>query len=129
MPPSPTAVVVLAAGEGTRMHSATPKVLHPVGGRSLLGHAVHAAAGTHPEHLVVVVGHEREQVGTHTQQLAGELGREVLTAVQDRRRGTGPAVSCGIDRLPADGGGTVLVSYGDVPLLDAATLRALQAEH
>ncbi len=61
MPPSPTAsptaVVVLAAGEGTRMHSATPKVLHPVGGRSLLGHAVHAAAGTTPEHLVVVVGH------------------------------------------------------------------------
>ena len=72
MPPSPTAVVVLAAGEGTRMRSATPKVLHAVGGRSLLGHAVHAAAGTEPEHLVVVVGHEREQVGTH---VLGQIGR------------------------------------------------------
>jgi bifunctional UDP-N-acetylglucosamine pyrophosphorylase / glucosamine-1-phosphate N-acetyltransferase len=129
MPPSPTAVVVLAAGEGTRMQSATPKVLHAVGGRSLLGHAVHAAAGTSPEHLVVVVGHEREQVGTHTIGLAAELDREVLTAVQDRRRGTGHAVSCGVARLPGDLEGTVLVSYGDVPLLDAATLRALQAEH
>jgi bifunctional UDP-N-acetylglucosamine pyrophosphorylase/glucosamine-1-phosphate N-acetyltransferase len=129
MPPSPTAVVVLAAGEGTRMHSATPKVLHPIGGRSLLGHAVHAAAGTTPEHLVVVVGHEREQVGTHTFGLADELGREVLTAVQDRRRGTGHAVSCGVSRLPGDLTGTVLVSYGDVPLLDAATMRALHGEH
>ena len=129
MASSPTAVVVLAAGEGTRMHSATPKVLHPVGGRSLLAHAVHAAAGTDPAHLVVVVGHEREQVGTHTHQLAEEVGREVLTAVQDRRRGTGHAVSCGLGPLPAGAEGTVLVSYGDVPLLDATTLRALQAEH
>jgi bifunctional UDP-N-acetylglucosamine pyrophosphorylase / glucosamine-1-phosphate N-acetyltransferase len=75
------------------------------------------------------VGHEREQVGTHTIGLAAELDREVLTAVQDRRRGTGHAVSCGVARLPGDLEGTVLVSYGDVPLLDAATLRALQAEH
>lgn len=126
---APAAVVVLAAGEGTRMRSATPKVLHPVGGRSLLGHAVHAAAGAGPDHLVVVVGHEREQVGTHTLGLAAELGRDVATAVQDRRRGTGHAVSCGLAALPSGATGTVLVSYGDVPLLDAATLRALQAEH
>lgn len=111
------------------MNSATPKVLHPVAGRSLLGHAVHAAAGTTPDHLVVVVGHEREQVGTHTLGLAAELGREVRTAVQDRRRGTGHAVACGIGRLPVDASGTVLVSYGDVPLLDTATMRALHAEH
>jgi bifunctional UDP-N-acetylglucosamine pyrophosphorylase / glucosamine-1-phosphate N-acetyltransferase len=129
MPPSPTAVVVLAAGEGTRMRSATPKVLHAVGGRSLLGHAVHAAAGTDPEHLVVVVGHEREQVGTHVLGLADGLGREVRTAVQDRRRGTGHAVACGLSSLSADARGAVLVSYGDVPLLDGSTLRALQAEH
>ncbi len=129
MPPTPTAVVVLAAGEGTRMRSATPKVLHPVGGRSLLGHALHAAAGTTPEHLVVVVGHGREEVGTHCAQVGAELGRPIRTAVQDRRRGTGHAVACGVDALPADAAGTVLVSYGDVPLLDTATLRALVAEH
>lgn len=129
-PPSPTAVVVLAAGEGTRMRSATPKVLHPVGGRSLLGHALHAAAGTGPEHLVVVVGHGREQVGPHCEQVGAELGREVRTAVQDERRGTGHAVACGLAGLPAGvETGTVLVSYGDVPLLDTSTLRALQAEH
>ncbi|MFC5065482.1 bifunctional UDP-N-acetylglucosamine diphosphorylase/glucosamine-1-phosphate N-acetyltransferase GlmU [Actinomycetospora atypica] len=127
--PTPTAVVVLAAGEGTRMRSATPKVLHPVGGRSLLGHALHAAAGAGPTHLVVVVGHGREEVGTHCQLIGTELGREVRTAVQDRRRGTGHAVSCGVDALPTGASGTVLVSYGDVPLLDAATLRALVAEH
>src|SRR4051794_28074673 len=129
MPSTPAAVVVLAAGEGTRMRSATPKVLHPVGGRSLLGHALHAAAGTTPDHLVVVVGHGREEVGTHCHQIGAELGREVRTAVQDRRRGTGHAVAVGIASLPAAATGTVLVSYGDVPLLDAATLRALVAEH
>jgi bifunctional UDP-N-acetylglucosamine pyrophosphorylase/glucosamine-1-phosphate N-acetyltransferase len=129
MPSSPAAVVVLAAGEGTRMRSATPKVLHPVGGRSLLGHALHAAAGTTPDTLVVVVGHGREEVGTHCHLIGAELGREVRTAVQDRRRGTGHAVECGVTALPRDASGTVLVSYGDVPLLDAATLRALVAEH
>ena len=129
MAPSPTAVVVLAAGEGTRMRSSTPKVLHPVGGRSLLGHALHAAGGTTPEHLVVVVGHGREQVGPHCEQIAAELGQEIRTAVQDRRRGTGHAVSCGLRALPTGLGGTLLVSYGDVPMLDTSTLRALQAEH
>jgi bifunctional UDP-N-acetylglucosamine pyrophosphorylase/glucosamine-1-phosphate N-acetyltransferase len=129
MPSTPAAVVVLAAGEGTRMRSATPKVLHPVGGRSLLAHAMHAAAGTMPDHLVVVVGHGREEVGTHCHQIGAELGREVRTVVQDRRRGTGHAVAVGVASLPADATGTVLVSYGDVPLLDAATLRALVAEH
>jgi len=129
MPPSPTAVVVLAAGEGTRMRSATPKVLHAVGGRSLLGHALHAAAGTDPDHLVVVVGHGREQVGPHCHHIGVELGREIHTAVQDRRRGTGHAVACGLRALPTGSSGTLLVSYGDVPMLDASTLRALQAEH
>ncbi|MBR7503831.1 NTP transferase domain-containing protein, partial [Mycobacterium tuberculosis] len=55
----PTAVIVLAAGQGTRMKSALPKVMHPIGGRSLLHHAIAAAEGTSPDHLVVVVRHER----------------------------------------------------------------------
>ena len=55
-PSRPAAAIVLAAGDGTRMRSAVPKVLHPIAGRSLLGHAVHAVAALDPEHLVVVVG-------------------------------------------------------------------------
>ncbi len=126
---SPTAVVVLAAGEGARMRSATPKVLHPLAGCSLLGHAVHAAVGVAPEHLVVVVGHGRERVCEHLDTLAGELGRPLLPAVQDRQRGTGHAVGAGLAALPAGLPGVVLVTYADVPLLGTGTLRALHAEH
>jgi bifunctional UDP-N-acetylglucosamine pyrophosphorylase/glucosamine-1-phosphate N-acetyltransferase len=125
--PSPAAAVVLAAGEGTRMRSAVPKVLHPIGGRSLLGHAVHAAAALDPAHLVVVLGHGREQVGAAVADFADDVARKVLTAVQDRQLGTGHAVGCGLADLPADLTGPVLVSYGDVPLLEPATLAALLA--
>jgi bifunctional UDP-N-acetylglucosamine pyrophosphorylase/glucosamine-1-phosphate N-acetyltransferase len=125
----PAAAVVLAAGEGTRMRSALPKVLHPIAGRSLLGHAVHAAAATDPEHLVVVIGHGRERVAAELEALADRLGRPVLTAVQDKQLGTGHAVRCGLDALDGAPGGPVLVSYGDVPLLEAGTLRDLLAEH
>ncbi|MGH8966683.1 MAG: NTP transferase domain-containing protein, partial [Actinomycetes bacterium] len=62
---APAAVVLLAAGSGTRMKSATNKVLHRIGGRSLVGHAIHAARGLRPEQLVVVVGNQREQVTPH----------------------------------------------------------------
>lgn len=111
------------------MRSATPKVLHPIAGRPLVEHAVRAAAGLDPDHLVVVVGHGREQVGEHLAAVAGALGREITTAVQERQDGTGDAVRCALDALPADLGGTVLVSYGDVPLLDTATMAELLAEH
>ena len=60
--PRPVAVIVLAAGEGTRMRSRIPKVLHPLCGRSMLGHALAAAAGLGPERLVVVTGHGRDEV-------------------------------------------------------------------
>ncbi|MPY83845.1 MAG: bifunctional UDP-N-acetylglucosamine diphosphorylase/glucosamine-1-phosphate N-acetyltransferase GlmU [Actinophytocola sp.] len=126
---TPLSTLVLAAGEGTRMRSTTPKVLHPIAGRPLVEHAVRAAAGLDPDHLVVVVGHGREQVGEHLAAVAGTLGREITTAVQERQDGTGDAVRCALDALPADLGGTVLVSYGDVPLLDTATLAELLAEH
>lgn len=119
------AVIVLAAGEGTRMRSKIPKVLHSVAGRSLVGHAVAAAAALRPDHLVVVLGHGRDQVAEH---LAG-LDVPVSIAVQDEQRGTGDAVRCGLDELPAGFGGTVLVTYGDVPLLDTATLRELLDTH
>jgi bifunctional UDP-N-acetylglucosamine pyrophosphorylase/glucosamine-1-phosphate N-acetyltransferase len=111
------------------MRSATPKVLHRIAGRSLVEHAVRAAAGTSPDHLAVVVGHGRAAVAEHLDALSGALDRKITIAVQDEQNGTGHAVGCGLAELPAELTGTVLVSYGDVPLLDADTLRALLAEH
>lgn len=125
----PTAAVVLAAGEGTRMRSATPKVLHEIGGRSLLGHAVHAVAELEPEHLAVVVGHAREQVGAALERIGDEVARRVLPAVQEQQNGTGDAVRCGLAALPGELAGTVLVTYGDVPLLDAATFAEVLRVH
>ena len=127
--PAEHAVIVLAAGEGTRMRSTTPKVLHELAGRSLLGHAISAAAGLRPQHLVVVVGHGRDRVSPHVAELAQRLDMSIIAAVQDEQRGTGHAVRCGLDELPTDFAGPVLVTYGDVPMLDTATLRALLAAH
>lgn len=127
--PEVAAVVVLAAGAGTRMCSATPKVLHPLAGRTLLSHALHAAAGSGAAELVTVVGHDRELVGAVLQVLALQLQRPLRAAVQEEQRGTGHAVACALAQLPAELTGTVLVTCGDTPLLDAATLRDLVAAH
>ncbi len=123
----PAAVIVLAAGEGTRMKSATPKVLHRMCGRSLLEHAVLAAADLEPEHLVVVVRHARDQVTAHLAEIAEQVAGLVV-ADQDEVSGTGRAVQCGLRALPPLSG-TVVVTYGDVPLLSTATLRGLLEEH
>lgn len=106
----PAAVIVLAAGEGTRMKSATPKVLHAISGRSLVGHVVAAARALEPEHLLVVVGHAREQVTAH---LAG-ADAAVRTAVQYEQNGTGHAVRAGLAELP-ELTGTVVITAGDTP--------------
>ena len=107
------------------MRSATPKVLHTIGGRSLLAHAVAAARGLHPDHLVVVVRHERDAVVAHL----AEVAPDAVAADQDEVPGTGRAVACGLASLPADLTGPVVVTSGDVPLLDTATLRDLLAQH
>ncbi len=124
-----TAVVILAAGAGTRMRSKTPKVLHSIAGRTLLGHALHAAAGTDPEHLVVVVGHDRERVTEAALATAGGVEREILIAVQQEQRGTGDAVQAGLSALPDGFAGTVVVTAADVPLLDTPTLTELLSAH
>ncbi|MFH9014925.1 bifunctional UDP-N-acetylglucosamine diphosphorylase/glucosamine-1-phosphate N-acetyltransferase GlmU [Streptomyces sp. NPDC017943] len=121
----PAAVVVLAAGEGTRMKSATPKVLHELCGRSLVGHVLAAAGELDPEHLVVVVGHAREKVTAHL----GEIAPGVRTAVQAEQNGTGHAVRMGLEELGGSVDGTVVVVCGDTPLLTGATLRALAGTH
>ena len=122
---TPVAVIVMAAGKGTRMRSTTPKVLHRIGGRSLLDHAVTAARGLRPEHLVVVVRHERAAVVAHL----AEVAPDAVPADQDEIPGTGRAVACALAALPAELTGPVVVTSGDVPLLDTATLEALVAQH
>lgn len=123
------AALVLAAGAGTRMKSDTPKVLHTLGGRSMLSHALHAAAGTSPQHLVVILGHDRDRIAPVVTGLAERLGRDIDIAVQEEQLGTGHAVACGLSALPADFDGTVVVTSGDVPLLDSDTLTALTDYH
>ena len=121
----PAAVIIMAAGQGTRMKSATPKVLHEIGGRSLVGHAVVTARALAPEHLVVVVGTGREQVEAHL----AEVDSAVRTAVQEQQLGTGDAVRSGLTAVPGSFDGIVIVTSGDVPLLESETLKELVAEH
>lgn len=122
------AVVVLAAGAGTRMKSDRQKTLHEIGGRSLLSHSLHAAAGVHPEHLVAVVGHQRDQVAPAVEQIAEQMHVEIRQAVQEEQNGTGHAVQVGLSAIP-DFDGTVVVTNGDVPLLTPETLQALVEQH
>jgi bifunctional UDP-N-acetylglucosamine pyrophosphorylase/glucosamine-1-phosphate N-acetyltransferase len=117
----PAAVVVLAAGEGTRMRSATPKVLHEVCGRSLLGHVLAAVEPLKPDRVLVVVGHGRDEV-------VEALPPYATAVVQAEQRGTGHAVRLALDAL-LDVDGDVLVLYGDMPLLRTETLAALLAAH
>jgi bifunctional UDP-N-acetylglucosamine pyrophosphorylase / glucosamine-1-phosphate N-acetyltransferase len=123
--PRPAAVVVLAAGEGIRMRSATPKVLHSIGGRTLLGHAVAAARGVDPQHLVIVVRHGRDLVAAHI----AALDANAVIVDQDEVKGTGRAAQCALEALPAGLEGTVLVTSGDVPLLSTQTLQGLLEAH
>ena len=107
------------------MKSATPKVLHAICGRSLVGHVLAAARELDPENLVVVVGHAREKVGAHL----AEIDPAVRTAVQAEQNGTGHAVRIALDELGGSVDGTVVVVCGDTPLLTGETLRQLAATH
>ena len=117
-------VVVLAAGEGTRMRSATPKVLHAIAGRTLIGHVLEAASAVDPAHVVVVVGHGRDQVLAHLE----EVAPWVDTVVQEQQNGTGHAVRIALAALAqaqALGSSPVVVLSGDTPLLTGTTVRGL----
>lgn len=120
----PAAVLVLAAGEGKRMKSRVPKVLHSLCGRSMLGHALAVAGEVEPERLVVVVGQGREQVSAEA---AGQAP-EALLVLQERQLGTGHAVRMVTEAAGAFRG-TVVVTYADMPLLRAETLRELIDVH
>jgi bifunctional UDP-N-acetylglucosamine pyrophosphorylase / glucosamine-1-phosphate N-acetyltransferase len=107
------------------MKSATPKVLHEICGRSLVGHVLAAARELDPENLVVVVGHAREKVTAHL----NEVDPQVRTAVQEEQNGTGHAVRMALEELGSHIDGTVVVVCGDTPLLTGATLAALAGTH
>lgn len=119
------AVIVLAAGQGTRMRSSRPKVLHPLAGVSLIGHVLNAARALDPDELIVVVRHERDQVVEHVQ----ELYPEARIVDQDELPGTGRAVEQALQALPEDFEGRVAILSGDVPMLDSVTLTKIVAEH
>ncbi|WP_413318801.1 bifunctional UDP-N-acetylglucosamine diphosphorylase/glucosamine-1-phosphate N-acetyltransferase GlmU [Agrococcus sp. 1P02AA] len=118
------AVIVLAAGAGTRMKSRTPKPLHPLAGKPLIAHVLSTAGELHPERIVTVVRHERERMAAAVL----EFAPHVLIADQDDVPGTGRAVEQGLEAL-ADFDGHVVVLSGDVPLIDADTLGHLIERH
>ncbi|MEO5921896.1 MAG: bifunctional UDP-N-acetylglucosamine diphosphorylase/glucosamine-1-phosphate N-acetyltransferase GlmU [Pseudolysinimonas sp.] len=119
------AVIVLAAGPGTRMKSVRPKVLHPIAGVPLIGHVLATARELSAAHVITVVRHERDSVSAAIL----ELMPEAVVVDQDDVPGTGRAVEVGIAALPDGFDGDVVVVSGDVPLLDAATLAGLLASH
>ncbi len=119
------AVIVLAAGQGTRMKSARPKILHSLAGIPIVGHVLATARELDPAHIVVVVRHERDAVAA----AIIELLPEAVIVDQDDIPGTGRAVEVGIGALPSNFAGDIVVVSGDVPLLDAGTLSGLLDAH
>jgi bifunctional UDP-N-acetylglucosamine pyrophosphorylase/glucosamine-1-phosphate N-acetyltransferase len=122
---SDLAIIILAAGAGTRMRSTKPKVLHHLAGVPLISHVLATAEELSPAHIVAVVRHERDAVAAV---IAEELPRAIIID-QDELPGTGRAVQLGLGGLPDDFTGTVVVVSGDVPLLDSVTLESLVASH
>lgn len=109
-------IVILAAGQGTRMRSALPKVLHPVAGKPMLGHVIDTARQLAPRSIQVVIGHGADLV---RERLAAD---DLNFVVQEQQLGTGHAVAQARPHLSAE---RVLILYGDVPLIEAATLQRL----
>lgn len=119
------AIVVLAAGQGTRMKSATPKILHLLAGVPIVGHVLATAEALEPAVVIAVVRHERDAVSAKI----AELMPDVVIVDQDEVPGTGRAAELALAALPAGFQGEVVVVSGDVPLLDSATLGRLVDEH
>jgi bifunctional UDP-N-acetylglucosamine pyrophosphorylase/glucosamine-1-phosphate N-acetyltransferase len=107
------------------MRSAKPKVMHEIAGVPLLGHALYTASALDAAHVVTVVRHEKDVIGEYL----SSVFPNVKIAEQDEIPGTGRAVECGLSALPAGFEGVVVVTSGDVPLLDVATIEALLETH
>jgi bifunctional UDP-N-acetylglucosamine pyrophosphorylase/glucosamine-1-phosphate N-acetyltransferase len=119
------AVVILAAGQGTRMKSSLPKVLHRIGGRSLIAHVLDTAAGLSPEQVLAVVRHDRDRVA----EAIVDHAPDTVIVDQDAVPGTGRAVEQALAALPSGFDGSVVVLSGDVPLIDSTTLDRLVRGH
>ena len=117
------AAIILAAGKGTRMRSKRAKVLHELGGEPMIARAIRAVAALEPEPIVIVVGHQAREVET-----AVSFSRARF-ALQEPQRGTGDAVRCGLNQIPAGFTGDVFITYGDMPAITPATLRAFLDAH
>lgn len=116
----PLTVIILAAGQGTRMHSSRPKVLHQVAGKAMLQHVVDTSQGLAADQIIVVVGHQADQLYQIMQ------GQKLDFVEQAEQLGTGHAVAQCLQQL--EPGNDLLVLYGDVPLIRAATLELLIAQ-
>ncbi len=119
------AVVVLAAGEGTRMRSRKPKVMHELAGMPLLGHALVTASQLGASHVVPVIRHQKDLLSEYIT----AFFPSATIAEQDDVPGTGRAVECALEKLPADFEGAIVVTSGDVPMLDVPTLENLIDAH
>ncbi len=122
---SQVAVVILAAGAGTRMKSVTPKALHPLAGLPLIGHVLATADALGAGQVIAVLRHERDAIA---KVIAGRSPHTVIVD-QDDVPGTGRAVEVALAALPAEFTGSVVVLSADVPLLDAQTVRSLLDAH
>ena len=122
-----TAAIVLAAGEGTRMRSRKPKVLHEFAGKTFLNRVMDAVGALDPETLAVVVRYQAQRVA----EAARSYDDAVLIVEQDEIPGTGRAVQCAMEQLGEQGplSGTVLITASDMPLLDTSTLKQLLDYH
>ena len=116
MSAAPLNIVILAAGKGTRMYSKMPKVLHRIGGKPMVERVIDTAAALNPQNICVVIGHGKDQV-------LDTVKRDVVWVEQTEQLGTGHAVKTALPHLAAEG--RTLVLYGDVPLIDTATLETL----
>lgn len=122
-----SAAIILAAGEGTRMRSSKPKVLHTFAGQTFLQRVMNSVAQLHPQTLAVVVRYQAERVA----EAAQSYNEHVLTVLQDEIPGTGRAVQCALQNLSDHHAleGTILIAASDMPLLDAATLEQFISFH
>ena len=117
-------VVILAAGQGKRMNSTKPKVLHSISAKPMLQHVIDTASKLNPSQLIVVYGHGGDQVQTVIENVYGK--NKILWAFQDKQLGTGHALKCALPFLDKDG--ITLVLYGDVPLISLITLEQMLAQ-
>ncbi|MCC2625049.1 MAG: glmU [Burkholderiales bacterium] len=115
-------IVILAAGQGKRMNSSLPKVLHKVGNKSMLEHVITTALSLNPENLIIVYGHGGDIVKSSIDEVFVE--NKFIWAFQDKQHGTGHALRCALPHIDNDG--ATLVLYGDVPLISSSTLHHMQ---